>query len=82
MLESEEIDLQELRKKETFKTKRYHDAVYMGETGNRRRHGQGIMRYKNGRIYEGTWKDDHRHGSGFEKYPNENTYLGIFKNGN
>ena len=61
--------------------KRYNDAYYLGELKNGRRHGQGIMRYASGRVYEGNWTSDMRHGRGYEKYANSNVYDGEFAKG-
>ena len=40
--------------------RKYPDALYMGQLGNGKRNGKGVMRYKNGRQYEGEWDQDVR----------------------
>jgi hypothetical protein len=55
---------------------RYKDAIYIGIVINSKRHGKGVMMYRNGRQYEGFWDRDLRDGKGFERYPNGNTYFG------
>ncbi len=38
-----------------IKVKKYTDAIYFGQVDmvNQIRHGAGIMKYRNGRLYEG-----------------------------
>lgn len=83
--ESQEIDLEDLRNSVNVYLKRFPDAVYFGECIKQKnrllRHGKGVMKYQNGRVYEGEWDKDQRHGRGFEKYPNKNIYIGEFKEG-
>jgi hypothetical protein len=75
---SKEIDLSKLEESHDFGIKRFSDALYKGEIRFGKRHGLGIMKYTNGRLYEGHWDKDVRTGRGFEKYDNENSYLGEF----
>ena len=42
--------------------------------------GVGIMKYKNGDVYEGNWKDDKRDGTGTITYKNGDKYEGEWKN--
>ena len=42
--------------------------------------GKGIMKYKNGDIYEGEWKKDFREGKGIMKYKIGDIYEGEWKN--
>jgi radial spoke head protein 1 len=58
--------------------RRYQDALYIGVIIGGKRHGKGVMKYKNGRQYEGDWVADIRNGRGFERYPNSNYYTGYF----
>jgi hypothetical protein len=62
--------------------RKYNDAIYYGEIKEWMRNGEGIMKYKSGRVYEGTWRHDLREGRGFEWYSNSNTYQGFFSKGN
>ena len=78
-LESNEVDLQTLKQIDGFKEMRYKDAIYVGLLVSGKRHGKGVMKYRNGRQYEGFWDRDLRDGKGFERYPNGNTYFGQFK---
>jgi hypothetical protein len=55
---------------------RYKDAIFVGTVISGKRHGKGVMKYRNGRQYEGYWDRDLRDGKGFERYPNGNTYFG------
>jgi hypothetical protein len=73
--------MEAIRKSECFRRKRYIDAIYFGEIIENKREGQGIMKYKSGRLYEGNWKTDVRSGRGYEKYQNGNIYLGSFDKG-
>ena len=75
-LESTEVDLTAIRQIDGFKEVRYKDAIYLGTVIRGKRHGKGVMRYRNGRQYEGFWDRDLRDGKGFERYPNGNTYFG------
>ena len=79
--ESQEVDMEALKKSPQFRKKRYVDAVFVGECVEMRRTGKGIMRYKTGRIYEGDWLNDLRHGHGYERYANFNVYFGSFETG-
>ena len=81
ILESTEVDLDAIKEVDGYKETRYRDAIYLGIVINNKRHGKGVMKYRNGRQYEGFWDRDLRDGKGFERYPNGNTYFGQFKNG-
>ena len=43
---------------------------------------KGILKKKNGDIYEGEWKNGEFNGKGIYKYNNGNKYEGEFKDGN
>jgi hypothetical protein len=77
--ESQEIDVEQLKKGTNLKKKRYIDAIFYGEVIERKRQGKGIMKYKSGRVYEGDWSNDVRHGHGYERYQNGNVYTGQFE---
>ena len=81
ILESNEVDLKALSQIDGYKEVGYKDAIYMGTVINSKRHGKGVMKYRNVRQYEGFWDRDLRDGKGFERYPNGNTYFGQFKYG-
>lgn len=49
VLETHEFDLDMLKSLEYYVERRYPDAVYLGQFINGKRHGKGVMRYKNGR---------------------------------
>lgn len=67
------IKLEEIKGNEFFRKVRYTDAMYYGETKNGiERHGQGIMLYFSGRMYEGSWESDKRSGYGREIFTNKN----------
>ena len=78
--ESKEIDLDELRNSNHFFLKKFPDALFFGEcvkaqgSGKLQRHGKGVMKYHNTRVFEGEWENDQRHGRGYERYPNGNIY--------
>ncbi|TNV84245.1 hypothetical protein FGO68_gene59 [Halteria grandinella] len=81
---SNEFDYHELLDHaETFGVKRFKDAIYRGEIEpeSNKRHGKGVIVYKNGRVYEGEWLNDKRQGRGYERFANGNTYQGEFKEG-
>ncbi len=54
-LESQEVDWEQLKKSEDFGIKKYNNALYKGELVNGKREGRGVMRYRDGRVYEGHW---------------------------
>ncbi len=68
MPESNEIDLELVKTSQSFKKRRYVDALFFGELIESRRHGKGVMKYKSGRVFEGEWIKDLRHGRGYERY--------------
>ena len=45
--------MRQLSLSENTKLKKYKEAAFYGEFVNGKRHGLGIMMYKNRRIYEG-----------------------------
>jgi uncharacterized caspase-like protein len=55
--------------------------VYVGETVNGKRQGEGVYTYKDGRSYTGAWQDDKRHGQGTMAFPNGDKYVGEFAEG-
>ena len=48
-LEANEVDLAALKEIDGYKEIRYKDAIYMGTVINGKRHGKGVMRYRNRR---------------------------------
>jgi hypothetical protein len=53
---------------------------YDGELNNEgKKHGQGVYRWANGRVYVGQWCDDQMHGEGEETWPNGSRYRGQFQ---
>ena len=59
----------------------FPDAEYFGEILNEKREGQGIIKYKSGRVYEGHWKNGLRHGEGEEIFSNLNRFQGRYFKG-
>ncbi len=55
--------------------------VYVGETVNGKRQGEGVYTYKDGKRYTGAWQDDKRHGQGTLTFPNGDKYVGEFAEG-
>src|SRR5262244_4432066 len=55
--------------------------VYVGETVNGKRQGEGVYTYKDGRRYTGAWQDDKRQGQGTMTFPNGDKYVGAFAEG-
>ena len=54
-------------------------SIYVGETQEERRHGQGRQTWKDGRVYEGQFVDDQMHDSnGYFSWPDGRTYRGSF----
>jgi len=78
---SENFPLEVVKNSNKLGMKKYNNAIYFGEMLNNQRHGLGVMRYIDGRLYEGTWRNDIRFGIGFEKWPNLNYYEGEFSEG-
>ena len=70
------FDYDQLRKDSPyFNIKQYKDSIYRGEINDKRkRHGNGVIVYDTGRIYEGAWEADKRSGHGFELFSNGNRY--------
>ena len=64
-----------------YKTKIYELGKYVGELKNDKRHGKGIMYYKNGDIYEGEYYNDVKEGKGIYYHSNGDRYEGDYKNG-
>lgn len=75
------ITIDDLKKNPNTKVKRFKDCVFFGNVFNNKRHGLGIMLYKNGRIYEGEWTNDVKNGKGLEMFGNGGRYEGDFVNG-
>lgn len=50
--------------------------MYIGETKNGKRHGKGILLWKNGDAWYGEWTDDKRDGYGIHMYYNGNLTAG------
>ena len=78
---SDAVDVEALHNSENTKVKKFKESVFYGEMINGRRHGQGIMLYNNGRLYEGQWECDYKQGMGYEKFPNCSVYQGYYVNG-
>jgi hypothetical protein len=49
ILESSEIDLEDLQKQPNFKETMFQTSLYVGQIVEGRRHGKGVMKYQNGR---------------------------------
>ena len=49
LLEANEVDLHALKQIDGFKEIKYKDAIYLGTVINGKRHGKGVMKYRNGR---------------------------------
>ena len=61
--------------------KEFFDGDYVGELVGEKKHGKGIMRYKNGTVYDGQWVNDLRHGHGVFRWPEGASYEGQFVGG-
>ena len=48
-LETTEVDLSAIKQIDGYQELRYKDAIYIGTVINNKRHGKGVMRYRNGR---------------------------------
>jgi HEAT repeat protein len=46
--ESNEIDIENVKASQSFKKKRYIDALFFGELIESKRNGKGVMKYKSG----------------------------------
>ena len=55
--------------------------LYVGETLNGERHGQGTYTFHDGKKYVGAWQHDKRHGQGTLTFPNGDVYAGEFADG-
>eukprot|EP00762_Andalucia_godoyi_P007794 ANDGO_01797.mRNA.1 Flagellar radial spoke protein 1 len=56
-------------------------SKYLGRYKNGKKHGHGILWYKDGSRYEGTFADDELHGIGIYYYANGDVYRGKFAKG-
>jgi hypothetical protein len=56
-------------------------SMYYGEMKDGKRHGYGLVLYKNGGNYEGYWKKGRKHGEGTRLYRNGDVYIGKFIKG-
>ena len=61
--------------------KPFYDGVYVGQMDGSKRHGKGVMNYKDGTKYEGEWENDSRHGRGIFTWPDNSRYEGEFVTG-
>ncbi|EAR82699.3 MORN motif protein (macronuclear) [Tetrahymena thermophila SB210] len=73
--------MEQLNNDPNLKMKKYKQQVFYGIILNSKRHGNGVMVYQNGRIYEGQWENDLKHGRGYEIFPSGSTYDGYYING-
>lgn len=55
--------------------------LYIGETLNGKRHGQGTLYIKEGGKYQGQWKEDRYNGNGTLVFSDGSTYIGGFSKG-
>eukprot|EP01012_Entosiphon_sulcatum_P009591 TRINITY_DN15443_c0_g1_i1.p2 TRINITY_DN15443_c0_g1~~TRINITY_DN15443_c0_g1_i1.p2 ORF type:complete len:355 (+),score=80.24 TRINITY_DN15443_c0_g1_i1:103-1167(+) len=54
---------------------------FHGDYINNLRHGHGVMRNRDGSLYQGYWKDNKRHGEGMFFYLNGDVYSGQWEEG-
>jgi hypothetical protein len=52
---SDLIDFAKVKASESFTIKKYKESVFRGEMLELKRHGLGVITYKNTRVYEGQW---------------------------
>jgi hypothetical protein len=52
--------------------------VYTGQFLNGKKHGQGVMKFKNGDLFEGEWTNDDMHGIGKYTWNTGDYYIGSF----
>eukprot|EP01118_Nematostelium_gracile_P012018 TRINITY_DN4334_c0_g1_i1.p1 TRINITY_DN4334_c0_g1~~TRINITY_DN4334_c0_g1_i1.p1 ORF type:complete len:521 (+),score=118.68 TRINITY_DN4334_c0_g1_i1:88-1563(+) len=57
----------------------FMDGKYRGETKGPSRHGNGVMRYYTGDVYDGEWKMDKWDGEGSFIWKSGDRYVGTFK---
>ena len=70
---------------QTYKGKWQEEGSYIGEVLNGKRHGRGMLIYRDRSIYEGEFKDDKKDGQGkfiYTKVSRFDYYEGEFKEGN
>ena len=53
--------------------------TYVGESGNRRYHGQGILTFRDGDMYEGEYKDGKIDGKGTQTFSDGKKWTGEFR---
>lgn len=54
---------------------------YFGQFWNKKKHGKGILTFKNGDVYKGDFEEDEMEGYGEYKSVNGEKYIGEFKKG-
>lgn len=77
-----EADIEDFKRKTHVKLRlgKQEYASYEGDFDERgQKHGFGIYRWPNGRIYHGQWFADKMHGEGTESWPNGSRYHGQFR---
>ena len=52
---------------------------YEGEFREGKRHGQGVMEWRDGTRYEGEWSEGRRHGQGVYTFPDGKRYEGEWR---
>jgi hypothetical protein len=52
--------------------------IYSGQMRNKKRHGQGTLRWPDGAVYVGSWVMDKCEGPGVMKFPNGSVFEGNF----
>ncbi len=66
---------------DSFQERKYPDGTYLGQVVDGKRHGKGVMYYKNRNKYTGDYVDDRKQGRGVYTWRNGETYDGEWKDG-
>jgi len=77
-----EMPLKEKLKDLQYKVIEGINSRYEGYVKNGKKHGQGVLSFKNGDKYVGQWHADKKHGQGTYIYADGEKYVGQWENGN
>lgn len=83
LAESSNVSLEELGKNnkadvsdELIRTIPWLEGTYMGQLIDKKPHGSGTLKTKDGYVYEGKWINGKKHGEGILTYPTGAKYIG------
>lgn len=72
------VNPEELYEMPRVKIIKTENKVYFGQIEHKKKHGKGIVLYRQGKLYEGDFLFNEKSGFGCEIYGNGNVYVGHF----